>query len=227
MAIEPKLLSAWQKDPQSHQPEISEALKPHIDKAIQYYAQGSSRPAIRMRARTLAMGALKSYDPQKGAKFETHLMNQLKPLTRSLHEMSDVVRIPEQAKRQLADLNRTETDLLGELGREPLEEELAERMHVSTDYLKKLKRYGSVRVTEDPIVAQEPATPEKMLQDWVYDSLDPVDKQIMRWKLGYGGAKMLTNAEIARRLRLSPGAISQRASKIADMLERTASEHSA
>ena len=48
----------------------------------------------------------------------------------------------------------------------------------------------------------------------IYDELDETDKLIYEWSTGYGKGVTLSNAEIARRLNISPAAVSQRLNKI-------------
>jgi hypothetical protein len=56
--------------------------------------------------------------------------------------------------------------------------------------------------------------------DFVYDDLGPTDKLIMDLTLGRNGRRKVSTAEIAQKLRMTPGAISQRAAKIQAMLDK-------
>ena len=50
--------------------------------------------------------------------------------------------------------------------------------------------------------------------EFVYNDLNEVDKAIMEYTLGLHGIKQLPTTEIAKKLNISPGAVSQRAQRI-------------
>jgi DNA-directed RNA polymerase specialized sigma subunit len=52
----------------------------------------------------------------------------------------------------------------------------------------------------------------------VYHELTPTDRKIFEWRTGYNGVKKLQAQQIAKKLGVSAGAVSQRTSKIADRL---------
>ncbi len=54
---------------------------------------------------------------------------------------------------------------------------------------------------------------------FLYHDLDPYDQVILEYGLGLNGSPKLPAAQIARRLKLSPGAVSQRASRIQQQLD--------
>jgi hypothetical protein len=54
--------------------------------------------------------------------------------------------------------------------------------------------------------------------EFVYHDLDPIDQVILEHSLGLHGKQVLPNQDIARKLKLSPGAISQRKVRIQDQL---------
>ena len=56
--------------------------------------------------------------------------------------------------------------------------------------------------------------------DFVYGDLSPVDKLVMDMTLGRNGRKRTSTQEIARKLNISPGAVSQRAAKIQTLLNK-------
>jgi hypothetical protein len=56
--------------------------------------------------------------------------------------------------------------------------------------------------------------------EFVYSDLDPTNQKIMEWTLGLHGQKPLSNQAIARKLRMTPGAVSQRKAKIQYILNQ-------
>ena len=65
----------------------------------------------------------------------------------------------------------------------------------------------------------EKVSAEDIWLEYVHHDLDPVDKKVLEWKTGLYGKTILSTNEIARRLKITPGAVSQRASKIAMKIE--------
>ena len=123
-------------------------------------------------------------------------------------------------------------DITHEIGREPTDRELADRSGIS------LKRMTHVR-SYNPAVAEgtlEGASGEvfggtrgmglpeaaSVWQRLVYEDLSPRDQKIMEHSMGMHGRKPMANQDIARKLGVSPGAISQRKKIIQDMLNKEA-----
>ena len=58
-----------------------------------------------------------------------------------------------------------------------------------------------------------------MWSDYVYYDLDPIDKKIFEWTTGYAGSKIIPKGEVAKKLRITPAAVSLRINKIVKKLE--------
>jgi DNA-directed RNA polymerase specialized sigma subunit len=227
-----ELVTSYEQWAQSKSPDAADMLvkqlKPTITSAIT--AHGFTPDA---NSFTTAVGhifdVLPRFDPKK-AKLNTFVFNELKRLTRLLPQQTNIVRTPELAYAAVKDLDRTENQLMQELGREPTVDELADASSMSVNKIKKLRRrYGGGTVTtgielqdrtgfvgEDK--GEEDDNFERVWVDTLYNGLSPVDKQIFAWTTGYKGAKIFSKVDIARRLGISPPAITQRANKIAVML---------
>jgi hypothetical protein len=59
------------------------------------------------------------------------------------------------------------------------------------------------------------ASPEDVWMEYVHHDANPIDQKILEWKTGYNGKEIVATQEIARRLRISPSAVSQRAARMA------------
>ena len=55
--------------------------------------------------------------------------------------------------------------------------------------------------------------------DAVYHDLGEIDRVIMSYRTGFRGAPVLSNGDIAKRLKMTPGAVSQRANRIQGKLD--------
>lgn len=60
-------------------------------------------------------------------------------------------------------------------------------------------------------------TTDRDYYEYVYNSVSPLDQKIMEWTSGYKG-KELSNNQIASKLHLSAGAVSQRKARIQELL---------
>jgi hypothetical protein len=227
--LEPELADvykAWKTTPSpDSNAAMLTALTPHIDRAVRMHlGQAASGPLILSRARQMALKALPRYDSSK-AKLGTFLVNDLKGLKRVQRQQNQLVRAPERLLLDRAALQRHEQELHDELGRDPSDAELADWSGFS------VKRISQVRAFRPAIASGtlesagvmpgvERTTP--LSDTWtqiVYNDLGSTDQRILEHTLGLHGRSKLSNQEIAAKLGLSPGAISQRKAKIQKLLD--------
>lgn len=228
------LYSQWQ---QNQTPEMNtqilSSVQPVIDNALTSYAGTGHSPAMRSRAKLMALKALGTYDPNKG-NVRTHLLSQLQSLRRAAAKEQNIISIPEQVGLDFQHLTNAENDLRDQYGRDPTNDELADYTNLSARRINKIRKFnqplaeGTVSriVDEDSSggdVASDVPGHRNAMDAWmnfVYDDLGPTDKLIMDMTLGRNGRRKTSTQEIAQRLRLTPGAISQRAAKIQAMLDK-------
>jgi DNA-directed RNA polymerase specialized sigma subunit len=210
---------------------LLKALDPVITSAMRTYT-GEGSPTLRSQAKLMAADAIGKYDPTKG-KLKTHLMFHLQGLRRASAQENQIIGLPERVGLDLYHLNRSEAELRDRLGREPTTQELADHAQMS------LKRIAHVRqaqpgMTEGALSAKSiadgdtsgagPAVvshdAEQAWQEYVHGDLDPTDKLIMEHTLGMHGRPVLQKKDIAAKLKISPGAVTQRAAKIQEMLDK-------
>lgn len=199
-------------------------VAPVIDSAITSYAPNSS-PAVRSKAKILAVSALNSYDPAMGTKLKTHLHIQLQPLRREANSYT-TVHAPERVKFDLSNLKSMQKQYFDENGREPNDDELADFTGLSKKRINHIRKFdrnilGEVSFAESSDTGVGlPKTQEAgyLWEDYVYNELGPQDKLIYDLKTGRGGRKPIGTSEIARKLKLSAGAVSQRLARIADKI---------
>lgn len=223
----------WKKTPTpANTQAILKSMNPIIDSAIKtYIGPGNASPNVRTRAKLIMAKSLNTYDPAR-AKLRTHMMSQLQGLRRISAKENQITYMPEQIAIDIGRLNNAETTLKDRFGRDPTTIELADHTNLSP------KRIGYIRqsrpvYSEGTIVNTQSdeggkelympgvETPDSYLawQEFVYYDLNPTDQLIMEHTLGLHGKKPISNQEVARKLRLSPGAISQRKAKIQQKLD--------
>jgi RNA polymerase primary sigma factor len=219
----------WKGEPS--QPNLQELLKkanPVIDSAVQSYGRGN--PALRSQAKVLAVKAFQSYDPKQGTKLRTHLLTQLQPLSRHSRLYENIVHVPERVSADLYRMNQSKQQFMDEHGREPVDQELADHSGLSVKRLAHIQGFAHKEMAESglhemddgdqgvmyPGIAK--ADPQQVWLEYVHHDAEPIDKQILEWRTGYNGKPKLSVNEIAGKLKITPGAVSQRSAKLAKLI---------
>lgn len=204
------------------------AVDPIINLGISTY--GDKSAISRGVARRIAVDAFRTYDPAKAA-MKTHLMSRLQGLRRTMGAMDAGVRTPELARIQQQRVAEATDSLTAELGRPPSDAEIMDHVGLSAKRLAKIRGYkwatpaGSfaAMTTGDGDVGVDPAVdmgdPTLRDAEFIYDDLDAVDQYILERSLGMRGHARTPANEIAKALRISPSAVSQRAVKIQARLD--------
>lgn len=217
---------AWQADqtPQGNAAMLK-TLDPMIDKAVKTFA-GRTDPLLKSRARRITLNSLKTYDPQRG-RLQTHIYNQLRTMQRVAGQQTHIIKVPERLMLDRRTIASAEQALEDELGREPTDDELAQRTGYSLKRLRKIRSYNPA-MSEGFFAGMgeggfAPGVQQPESEAWVqfvYDDLAPTDQKIMEWTLGLHGRPTLSNQQIAQKLKRTPGAISQRKKIIQDLLDQ-------
>jgi RNA polymerase primary sigma factor len=224
----------WTKTPTPESNvKILSAVQPTIDTALSSYVGKNPSPIMQSRAKLMALNALKTYDPQRG-NVRTHLLSQLQSLRRLAAKEQNIISIPEQVGLDFQKLESAENELRDKLNRDPADDEVADYTGLSVRRIRKIRSFnqpvaeGMTQVTADPdsspteIASTLPGAnfSTDAWINFVYDDLTPTDKLIMDMTLGRNGRRRASTQEIARRLNITPGAVSQRAAKIQAMLDK-------
>lgn len=210
------------------------AVTPVLESALRTYGGKNYSPTLKSRAKIMAMEAIQRYDPSR-AKLRTHLMSHLQGLRRASAQESQIISIPERVGLDLFHLRAAESELRDQLGRDPSTMELSNHVHLSPKrigYIRKAQPGMAEGLTNQPSAAGEeqmgvgPAVidtgeTQRLLHEFVYHDLDPIDQVIMEHSLGLHNRPVLPGNSLASKLNLSPGAISQRKKRIQEKLNVT------
>jgi RNA polymerase primary sigma factor len=125
------------------------------------------------------MKAVDKFEYRRGYKFSTYATWWIRQaITRSIADQARTIRIPVHMIETINKLNRISRQMLQEMGREPTPEELAERMIMPEDKIRKV-----LKIAKEPISMETPIGDDEdsHLGDFIEDSTieSPVDSATM------------------------------------------------
>lgn len=126
------------------------------------------------------MKAVDKFEYRRGYKFSTYATWWIRQaITRSIADQARTIRIPVHMIETINKLNRISRQMLQEMGREPSPEELAERMELSEDKIRKI-----MKIAKEPISLETPIgdDDDSSLGDFIEDTtiLSPLDEATRR-----------------------------------------------
>lgn len=226
--------AAWQTDPsQENMGQILKHMKPMIISQLSQYP--GDNKILMGKAKILAADAVRDFDPTMGVRLTTWVTNRLQPLSRYGRQSRQILNIPELAYRQYSEYESKRREFSDVNGKEPSDEEMADAMGISLKRIRDIQAMNpvvaSVGATEEtdedsmsaaelPVLDTESDPVLHTAIEAVYDSVDDRDKQIIDLKMGRTGNRV-SNQEIAARLGVSPGFVSQRSLELSKQIQDT------
>lgn len=222
---------AWKMEqtPQTRS-NLLRAVDPVISKGLKTYAGPSyGSPTTRSRARRIALQSFSSYDPTKGS-LQNHILSNMRRLQRVGAQEAQIIGLPERVAMNKKLLDDTEHELMYELGRAPSDTEIADRSGLSLKriaYIRQANPVASSSQIEDN--SEDASMPASTIpgdaqranawEEFIYYDLTPTEQLIYDMTLGRHGRKQASTREIADKLGITPGAVSQRAARIQQKLD--------
>ena len=202
---------------------LVEAFMPTINAEIMQYS--GPKELLRSRARFLVTQAIKSFNPMGGTRLNSWVVTNLKQLSRYGKRLRPI-RASETMIRNAAELNSVEKRLEDDLGRKPTDDELVDETGWSRKTIDAIRKASVASVSgsvfgdddEGEGLNSEPGLvrPSRLpyAAEAVYMGLNDRDKAIFDGKTGMHGKKQVSGTSLADMLKITPAAVSQRASDI-------------
>jgi DNA-directed RNA polymerase specialized sigma subunit len=218
-----ELWKEWKRNPTSYNMDrLLRALNPVIQSEINRWSGVLSRGILETKAKRLAVEAIKTYSPTHGAALGTHVVNRLKKLSRTIYTHQNVARIPEYQVLKYRTYSNAILDLENELGRPPATDEVASRLNWSKNMVERMRRSVRKEFVEsgDPVSIFDQNSGDGDLISYMYHDMNPEQKMLFEHTTGYGGAKILDNDSLRRKLKVTQGQLSYKKRQLVDMIKR-------
>lgn len=205
--------------------ELMKSLMGPIMSAVNAYVGGAlSKPTLELQGKIFAVEALQEYDPQRSSNLSTYIITAVKnKLYRYVGMYGNAARIPEAQIQKIAPYRAAVSDLTSRYGREPTVSEISDHLGVPVSHVTKLETMIRRDLMEsgpgglgDLASYEHDADYERAMLS--YYSLTPDEQQVFDYSLGAHGKLKMSNNDIAKKLKMSPGRVSQLRTSVAAKL---------
>lgn len=223
--------TAWEEWKTTQDPEklrvVVDKLQPVIRQNLNLIGASGDKH-MELKARTVAATAVRNYDPEQGASLKTWTSQQMMQMRRAKRQADSMVAIPERIQMAAYTINKAEREFEDKNDRAPDLHELADAVQMSPERIAQVRKATSAATTEGAfgegggIAIPANHMPEAL--DIAYDEGDYVDRKLLEWRTGYGGATPKSSEEIAAKLKMTPVQLSRASARLSYKLQKLEQE---
>lgn len=213
---------SWQADPS---PVNADAmlgqLNPVIDYSVRQFGGRYSGPSLRSKAKVITLDVMKGYSADRGDP-SPFLKSHLQGLRRYSGQETTAIPVSERHRMAWSQLKRQSEELADTLGRDPTDIELSDYVRLPPAKLKAIRRAAIGGVPEsayDESAELSVTDQDSTWRQFLHLTLPTDEQLIMEHTLGMNGKPILGTNELAKKLGVTPAAISQRKAKIQKLLD--------
>jgi RNA polymerase primary sigma factor len=177
------------------------------------------------------MKAVDKFEYRRGYKFSTYATWWIRQaITRSIADQARTIRIPVHMIETINKLNRTQRQMMNELGREPTPEELSKKLQMPVDKVKKVQKIAKEPISlETPVGDEDDSTLGDFIEDGnavmpldaavnsslrdnitqILASLTPREERVLRMRFGLGMSTDHTLEEVGQQFNVTRERIRQ------------------
>ena len=177
------------------------------------------------------MKAVDKFEYRRGYKFSTYATWWIRQaITRSIADQARTIRIPVHMIETINKISRTQRQMMNEIGREPTPEELAERLAMPVDKVRKVQKIAKEPISlETPVGDEEDSSLGDFIEDTnailpidaavrsnlrdsmtqVLGSLTPREDRVLRMRFGIGMSSDHTLEEVGQQFNVTRERIRQ------------------
>jgi DNA-directed RNA polymerase sigma subunit (sigma70/sigma32) len=219
------LIHNWkQKNDYGSYRKLKDRHKGMVMQAVNMYrAANIPSTSLEAEAWTLFDDAVNNFQTGKDAKFSTYLNYQLRKMDRHTKKYQNVARIPEALSGKIGEYDRFVGDYTQKNGKQPTYQEIAKALEMKTKHVKQLNMSRRADVYESRGVNTEGIDQDERI-NWILvdlrEELGPQEQMVYDHLIGHGGIKPIENKrDLAKKLNMSPGRISQITTDIAKKIQ--------
>ncbi|MBI1308271.1 MAG: RNA polymerase sigma factor RpoD [Proteobacteria bacterium] len=177
------------------------------------------------------MKAVDKFEYRRGYKFSTYATWWIRQaITRSIADQARTIRIPVHMIETINKMNRTQRQMMNELGREPTPEELSKKLNMPVDKVRKVQKIAKEPISlETPVGDEEDSTLGDFIEDTnavmpldaavqtnlrdgvtkILASLTPREERVLRMRFGIGMSTDHTLEEVGQQFNVTRERIRQ------------------